>query len=69
MSAPPAFPARELEERPQVVDVGVHAAVGDESEQVHPPPRCFARRNAPRSASFSENDPSSIARFTRTRSW
>ena len=65
-----SIPSRrgELEERPQVVDVRVHAAVGDESEEMH---RAATLLRAPERAEerfVAKNDPSSIARFTRTRS-
>ena len=59
----------EVQEGPHVVDVRVNPAVGDKSEQVNvrvalPGPR----RKAEMRASFSKNDPSSIALLTRTRS-
>ena len=53
-----------------MVDVRVDAAVGDEPEQVDVAaalPRSVERRRT--SAGFSKNAPSSIARFTRIRSW
>ena len=42
----------------------MHAAVGDEPEQVQPPAR--AARRPPRSTSFSKNEPSSIASSMRS---
>ena len=49
--------ARQLDQRVQVVHARVHAALGDEAEQVQAP-GSRAGPQASRSASFSKNEPS-----------
>ena len=54
--------SRQLEQRAQVIDVGVHAAVRDEAEQMDVCPRARApARNAETSAALRANEPSAIA--------
>ena len=61
--------AASCDQRPQVVDVRVHATVRDEAQQVHvAAARARAREGADEGRVLEER-PSATARLTRTRSW